>query len=297
MLIYSIMIVYLITNLVNDKKYVGITRRELKVRWYEHVKKSKQKNLSDASLHKDISIFGKNNFKIDVLENCSSENEMFLYERKYISEYDAMNSGYNCNSGGASGYLLSDDSRKSQSQNSNSSKEVYVYDSSGSYLSTFHSVNEASRVLTIDVRKLFRVLSGKRKKANNYIFSYVKLCNNFKLVDDRFVEIYKYDAFGNFLGKYNSLNECSLSNGMDRGSLSRVIKNKKHYIRGYFYFNESFNNFDFSSVKFLSQYTRDGVLINKFLSVSDAIKETNISKTSIYRMINNKNKDYYFLWD
>ncbi len=84
---------------------------------------------------------------------------------------------------------------------------------------------------------------------------------------------------------------------MDRGSLSRVIKNKKHYIRGYFYFNESFNNFDFSSVKFLSQYTRDGVLINKFLSVSDAIKETNISKTSIYRMINNKNKDYYFLWD
>ena len=68
MLLYSTMIVYLIKNLVNDKNYVGLTTRNIKVRWYEHVKKSKKSNLSDISLHKDIFLYGKNNFKIEVLK-------------------------------------------------------------------------------------------------------------------------------------------------------------------------------------------------------------------------------------
>ena len=33
------MYVYLITNTLNDKKYIGQTKRNLKERWYEHLKK------------------------------------------------------------------------------------------------------------------------------------------------------------------------------------------------------------------------------------------------------------------
>ena len=100
------MIVYLITNLINDKKYVVITKRLLKVRWYEHVKKSKQKNLSDISLHKDIFLYSKENFKVEVLKECSNISEMCLYEKKYILEFNTLNDGYNLNSGGAAGYIL-----------------------------------------------------------------------------------------------------------------------------------------------------------------------------------------------
>ncbi len=156
------MIVYLITNLVNNKKYVGLTTRNIKVRWYEHIKKSKQSNLSNISLHKDIFIYGKNNFKIEVLEECLSINKMCFYERKYIFDLDTIKNGYNQNSGGTY-YEVSDKLKKKSSIESNLSKEVYVYYISGEFFSKFHSVNETARVMNIDTRKVFRVLSGIRK--------------------------------------------------------------------------------------------------------------------------------------
>lgn len=99
-----------------------------------------------------------------------------------------------------------------------------------------------------------------------------------------------------FVEKYDSVSICSLSNNIDRGSLSRVIRNKKYYISGFYYFDNENIDFDFNSVKFLCQYNGD-VLIERFVSVADAIDKTNISKSSIYRLIGNKvSNKYYFLW-
>ncbi len=41
---------------------------------------------------------------------------------------------------------------------------------------------------------------------------------------------------------------------------------------------------------------KNNELVDRFLNVKDAINKTNISKSSIYRMMDNKEKDFYFLW-
>lgn len=95
--------------------------------------------------------------------------------------------------------------------------------------------------------------------------------------------------------KYNSVLECSISNNINRGSISRVIKSKKYYIGDFYFFNKKDIDFDFSSIKFLYMY-KNNELVDRFLNVKDAINKTNISKSSIYRMMDNKEKDFYFLW-
>ena len=89
--------VYLITNLVNDKRYVGITTRSLKQRWYEHV----SNKLSYVSvLRKAISKYGKENFSIQLLEELldTTEKELQLRESFYIDKCNTFidgGQGYN----------------------------------------------------------------------------------------------------------------------------------------------------------------------------------------------------------
>jgi group I intron endonuclease len=89
--------VYLITNLINNKKYVGITTQTLKTRWWQH------KHISSccSALHTAISEYGTDNFNIKLLKICSSEEEMIESEMDYIDQFNTIcPNGYNVHSGG-----------------------------------------------------------------------------------------------------------------------------------------------------------------------------------------------------
>lgn len=95
------MIVYLITNLINNKKYVGQTRGSLDKRWKRHCWKTKK---NKYYLHRAIKKYGKNNFKVEILHSCSSFEEMDNLEKKFIKLYDCRHpNGYNLTYGGQDG--------------------------------------------------------------------------------------------------------------------------------------------------------------------------------------------------
>lgn len=71
--------IYLITNLVNGKHYVGQSI-DIRKRMWSH-KKPGSKSIVSMAIHK----YGINNFKIDVLEECSVE-ELDAREAHWISE-------------------------------------------------------------------------------------------------------------------------------------------------------------------------------------------------------------------
>ncbi len=57
------MIIYKITNIINNKIYIGKTEKSLNKRWSGHIAKSRKNIIS--VLHNAILKYGKENFKIE----------------------------------------------------------------------------------------------------------------------------------------------------------------------------------------------------------------------------------------
>lgn len=94
--------VYLITNSVNDKKYVGVTTRTLKQRLAAHITSSKAKGDKSYGLKicKAIRKLGADKFSIRLLKVCDTRDELGRAETRYIKKYDCIANGYNSMSGG-----------------------------------------------------------------------------------------------------------------------------------------------------------------------------------------------------
>ena len=92
------MYLYLITNMINNKKYIGITNNPKK-RWENH----KCNNDKTMAIAKAINKYGKENFKFEVLLSGIPIEKIDEYEIEYIKRYESHVStgkGYNISKGG-----------------------------------------------------------------------------------------------------------------------------------------------------------------------------------------------------
>lgn len=70
--------VYKITNLVNGKIYIGITKRNPKIRFNEHLSNKKE------LLYKAKKKYGRENFSLEIIEDNISEDVINNKEKYYI---------------------------------------------------------------------------------------------------------------------------------------------------------------------------------------------------------------------
>lgn len=100
------MIIYLVTNLINSKVYVGKTERTLQERWNSHCREAYCKNCK-SYFHRSIKKHGKDSFLCRCLIKTADKNELNNLEISYIAKYDSMNPkiGYNGTIGGTGGRL------------------------------------------------------------------------------------------------------------------------------------------------------------------------------------------------
>ena len=91
--------IYIITNDINDKVYVGKTMHSIEKRFKEHCKDSKKERNEKRPLYNAMNKYGIKHFKISLLEECDSENaeEREIY---WIEYYNSYKNGYNATKGG-----------------------------------------------------------------------------------------------------------------------------------------------------------------------------------------------------
>ena len=109
------MIVYQLTNNINQKRYIGITTQLLYRRIAEHKLRAKKERGQKNKLYAAINKYGIENFKIEIIAECNSKEEL---EKKEIELIEKHKPEYNIAPGGSVGcfgYKWSDEQRKHMS--------------------------------------------------------------------------------------------------------------------------------------------------------------------------------------
>lgn len=147
--------IYKTTNLINHKTYIGIHQTE---------------NINDgyigSGLHflRAVKKYGKNNFKREIIEFCSSYSELLDKEKTYVNEkWVNDKSNYNLKTGGQSAGILSEESKI---KISNTLKSKYasgelVSRNVAPYIATDEQKRQISETLKERYKKIEHPTAGK----------------------------------------------------------------------------------------------------------------------------------------
>lgn len=115
------MIIYKITNKKNGKLYIGQSVRDLSIRWKEHLSEAKGSRYN-FPLYRAIRKYGEDNFELDILQKCSSLEELNEFEEYWIKFYKSNVIGYNADTGGLNS-IPNEHSRKKMSLSQSKAKK------------------------------------------------------------------------------------------------------------------------------------------------------------------------------
>lgn len=86
--------IYKITNIQNNKVYIGQTVRPIEQRFYRHINDALN-NILDTHFARAIRKYGKDNFIIEKIDSALSQEELNQKEQYWIQYYNSVKEGYN----------------------------------------------------------------------------------------------------------------------------------------------------------------------------------------------------------
>ena len=86
--------IYKITNIQNNKVYIGQTIRPVNDRFHRHINDA-MNNILDTHFARAIRKYGKENFIIDIIDEAVSQDELNKKEQYWIKYYHSIENGYN----------------------------------------------------------------------------------------------------------------------------------------------------------------------------------------------------------
>lgn len=232
-------IIYLITNKVNGKFYVGQTKYNVEKRWKLHCNKA----LRNPTTHFEHAInkYGPDSFIRIQIDSATSFEELDSKENYWILHYQVSHVVYNSLKGGQMRfeYLTKQKQQESVEKlclaNGRGWFDAYDYRDSklvGSWCNTF----EAGRILNVAQQNICHYLSRKGHSCGKYIFVLQKE-KNYERVKNKRINKAKsinyhplrcFDLKGNFLGKFDNCAEAAKILGFNSDAGYRVLSGKEH---------------------------------------------------------------------
>ena len=204
----------------NGKRYYGITKRKVEVRW------NNGKGYSNNDhFYKAINKYGWDNFKHIVIARGLTEEEAKWLEVELIREWDTTNReyGYNITKGGDSSSMDNEESRKKVSEANKGKKHTEEHRKKISEVMKGHEITEETRKRMSEAkkgkkRKPFseehkQKMSEARKGENNPMATKV-YCVELDMV-------------------FNTVTEASKFVGCNKSNISVVLRGKQKTAKGY----------------------------------------------------------------
>lgn len=97
------MIIYKITNLINNKIYVGKTVKTIEWRFKKHCYDARKTPNTKNHFHRALLKYGPENFVIEQIDSADTKTELNKKEQYWIDYYASTTNGYNMTPGGDGG--------------------------------------------------------------------------------------------------------------------------------------------------------------------------------------------------
>lgn len=152
------MIIYKITNKINNKSYIGQTTRSLKDRIKQHLKRKDCLAIKNA-----IDKYGIESFDITIIDKAENIEELNKKESEYIAQFKTLYpEGYNLNTGGFN-KKWSEESKKKMSKSH-----------TGKKLSQEHKNNISKSVINVFKNNPEKKLKGRKQAIKSLLVYYSK---------------------------------------------------------------------------------------------------------------------------
>jgi len=207
-------IVYLVTNRVNGKRYVGKTKRDLDRRWYEHVTHSHGGSEAMA-LYRAIRKHGPDAFDLSVLEECDTEEQLDEAEKRWIRELGTFGREYNMTEGGdgLKGYRHTEETKRRMSESRKGSRNHFYGKKWGRQGPLTEEIKEKLRQAHLGLRHTE--------------------ASRGKISEVQYVRVVQSDAEGNPLATYLSLKDAEVITGIKFQNISRACRFSHRTAGGY----------------------------------------------------------------
>jgi group I intron endonuclease len=239
--------IYIIKNKINNKVYIGQTKRTLKVRFNGH--KTKSKDDSKSAIHNAMRLYGVENFFIELVCECSTIEESNEKEIQYIKKFNSISPhGYNILEGGKSfpkffGPCSDEHKNKLKISHQNHCKPIIQFNiENGEFVKEWESGKELKRN---GFNRANIICLCKSSKGFGYIYGYGwSYKKTYETITDKTTIASKYynphgkivncfDKNGSLIKTYHKITDAAKELACDPSSILDCLKGRTKTCKGF----------------------------------------------------------------
>lgn len=288
-------IVYLTTNVVNNKIYVGVHGTDNPEKFDGYLGCGVNRNYPSTIYNPKtpfqfaVKKYGFDSFKRATIRIFDTQEDALDLEAYIVNEdFIKRTDTYNTVLGGGMLPILN--------------KVVYQYSLKGDFVKEWQSIHEAAKQLNVSESSIGKAVLFKRTSCK-FLWSDCKF-NKLNLAEYNIynpeISVYRYNGLGEFINTYKSLSDCMKDLDCNLSNVQRAIK-LGIMIKGYYLADKFYNIYEKPKSYRLSgkvhQYDLNGNYIQSFSSIKEGEDKLKISLKGVNDAIK-QNDSYYkgFLW-
>lgn len=291
--------IYCVTNILNNKKYIGQTMRSIKRRWNAHKTESKTED-NPSYFHKAILKYGSDNFSISEVKKicCDSrdelKNELDFWEIKYIDELNTLRpNGYNITPGGCTSYITRQ-------------RKIVQISKHGEIIKIYDSIADALRELNLPEGALSSVLCGYTNTAHGFYWKYEDDNINEFIESITTPYIAMYDEYGKLEKIYDDYSDAAKDNNVQTSRIKSCCNGDRNHSKGKRFIEyrikcdiqKEISPLSVTWGRTILQYDRDDKLIYSYRNIQELLSCNPSYKATTIRNCcsGNRQSAYNYIW-
>lgn len=285
-------IVYLTTNLVNRKIYVGVHKTEnpdifdgylgngLTIQDQSRLRHPKE------PFHYAVKKYGIKNFERRTLQIFNTYEEALKLESEIVNEeFIKRKDTYNITLGGGMPPVKN--------------KHIYQFDLQGNLINDYESILIASKVLDIDDSAIGFAVKN-HTKSGGFLWADTKEID-LKLFDNTNVQnkkVYLYTLEGEFYKEFFSITQCAKELGLSFGTVQRAFS-EEYKIKNFYISSKKLDFYKPAKIELtgdIHQYSLDGVYLRTYKTIKEVCDTFNKTMYNINQYIRMGKPYRGYLW-